>query len=150
MQSSEPDRLPGKMLFPLRTIRLKLVEPVLVSLRESTLIPNSCRTNSNQSISSTELHEPAIRTPGLLIWSHSIKCWLVTGKTDRHFSWFWLVVSGKYLDTTIKLTTIESFHILSNSPYIIILQCSWKACRLENREYGRGDPLRWPRNTLYP
>jgi hypothetical protein len=21
---------------------------------------------------------------------------------------------------------------------------------LENREYGRGDPLRWPRNTLYP
>jgi hypothetical protein len=22
--------------------------------------------------------------------------------------------------------------------------------RLENREYGRGDPLRWPRDTLYP
>jgi hypothetical protein len=21
---------------------------------------------------------------------------------------------------------------------------------LENREYGRGDPLRWPRGTLYP
>jgi hypothetical protein len=21
---------------------------------------------------------------------------------------------------------------------------------LENREYGRGDPLRWPRDTLYP
>jgi hypothetical protein len=21
---------------------------------------------------------------------------------------------------------------------------------LENLEYGRGDPLRWPRNTLYP
>jgi hypothetical protein len=21
---------------------------------------------------------------------------------------------------------------------------------LKNREYGRGDPLRWPRNTLYP
>jgi hypothetical protein len=23
-------------------------------------------------------------------------------------------------------------------------------CSLENRNYGRGDPLRWPRNTLYP
>jgi hypothetical protein len=23
-------------------------------------------------------------------------------------------------------------------------------CGLENREYGRGDPLRWPRDTLYP
>jgi hypothetical protein len=21
---------------------------------------------------------------------------------------------------------------------------------LENREYGRGDPLRWPRDILYP
>jgi hypothetical protein len=21
---------------------------------------------------------------------------------------------------------------------------------LENREYGRGDPLRWPHDTLYP
>jgi hypothetical protein len=21
---------------------------------------------------------------------------------------------------------------------------------LENRDYGRGDPLRWPRDTLYP
>jgi hypothetical protein len=21
---------------------------------------------------------------------------------------------------------------------------------LENREYGRGDPLRWPRDTFYP
>jgi hypothetical protein len=21
---------------------------------------------------------------------------------------------------------------------------------LENREYGRGDPLRWPRDTIYP
>jgi hypothetical protein len=21
---------------------------------------------------------------------------------------------------------------------------------LENQEYGRGDPLRWPRDTLYP
>jgi hypothetical protein len=28
----------------------------------------------------------------------------------------------------------------------------WKSSGfgLENREYGRGDPLRWPRNTLYP
>jgi hypothetical protein len=28
----------------------------------------------------------------------------------------------------------------------------WKnsAPRLENRDYGRGDPLRWPRETLYP
>jgi hypothetical protein len=23
-------------------------------------------------------------------------------------------------------------------------------CGLENREYFRGDPLRWPRDTLYP
>jgi hypothetical protein len=23
-------------------------------------------------------------------------------------------------------------------------------CYLQNREYGRGDPLRWPRDTLYP
>jgi hypothetical protein len=28
----------------------------------------------------------------------------------------------------------------------------WKSSGsgLENREYGRGDPLRWPRDTLYP
>jgi hypothetical protein len=25
-----------------------------------------------------------------------------------------------------------------------------RGCGLENREYCRGDPLRWPRDTLYP
>jgi hypothetical protein len=26
----------------------------------------------------------------------------------------------------------------------------WEHSGLENREYGRGDPLRWPHNALYP
>jgi hypothetical protein len=31
-----------------------------------------------------------------------------------------------------------------------LLEWKSRGFGLENREYGRGDPLRWPRDTLYP
>jgi hypothetical protein len=33
---------------------------------------------------------------------------------------------------------------------LLVLWRNSSGSGLENREYGRGDPLRWPRDTLYP
>jgi hypothetical protein len=30
-----------------------------------------------------------------------------------------------------------------------IMRSYWIGLGLENQDYGRGDPLRWPRDTLY-
>jgi hypothetical protein len=62
------------------------------------------------------------------------------------------------------LTILKSliFPILRNIPtfqatkffifvsYSVVLKFMKYQFGLENREYGRGDPVRWPRNTLYP
>jgi hypothetical protein len=37
-----------------------------------------------------------------------------------------------------------------NKQMFIFTNQSLDKSGLENREYGRGDPLRWPRDTLYP
>jgi hypothetical protein len=43
-----------------------------------------------------------------------------------------------------ELYNFESLILLDSPFYNVFLS------RLENREHGRGDPLRWPRDTLYP
>jgi hypothetical protein len=51
---------------------------------------------------------------------------------------FWEVV-GLERGPHSLVSTIEELHGRNSS-----------GSDLENREYGRGDPLRWPRDTLYP
>jgi hypothetical protein len=51
---------------------------------------------------------------------------------------FWEVVDLERGPLT-HMNTIEDLHGRNSSGF-----------GLENREYGRGDPLRWPRDTVYP
>jgi hypothetical protein len=57
---------------------------------------------------------------------------------SRHYQIFWEVVGLERGPLSLVSTTEEIFG--SNS----------SGSGLENREYGRGDPLRWSRDTLYP
>jgi hypothetical protein len=62
----------------------------------------------------------------------------VSGFDPRRYQIFWEVV-GLERGPLSLVSTIEELLGRNNS-----------ASGLENREYGRGDPSRWPRNTLYP
>jgi hypothetical protein len=57
---------------------------------------------------------------------------------SRPYQIFWEVVSLKRGPLSLVSTTEE------------LLGRNSGGSGLENREYGRGDPLRWPRDTLYP
>jgi hypothetical protein len=57
---------------------------------------------------------------------------------SRRFQIFWEIV-GLERGPLNLVTTIEE-----------LLGRNSSGSGLENREYGRGDPLRWPRDTLYP
>jgi hypothetical protein len=56
----------------------------------------------------------------------------------RRYQIFWEVL-GLERGPLSLVTTIE-----------VLLGRNSSGSGLENREYGRGDPLRWPRDTLYP
>jgi hypothetical protein len=55
----------------------------------------------------------------------------------RRYQIFWIV--GLERGSLSLVSTIEE-----------LLGRNSSGCGLENREYGHGDPLRWPRDTLYP
>jgi hypothetical protein len=67
-----------------------------------------------------------------------LKLW---SKSD--FESYWSVKS------TLRRIRNELFRV-SHKPSIRLYGQSANMSGLENREYGRGDPLRWPRDTLYP
>jgi hypothetical protein len=60
------------------------------------------------------------------------------GFDSRHYQFFWEVV-GLERGPLRLVSTIEE-----------LLGRNSSGSGLENREYGHGDPLRWPRDTLYP
>jgi hypothetical protein len=57
---------------------------------------------------------------------------------SRRYQIFWEVVGLERGPLSLASTTEE------------LLGRNSSGSGLENREYGRGDPLRWQRNTLYP
>jgi hypothetical protein len=61
-----------------------------------------------------------------------------SGFDSRHYQIFWEVV-GLERGPLSLVSTIEELLERKNS-----------GSGLENREYGRRDPSRWPRGTLYP
>jgi hypothetical protein len=60
------------------------------------------------------------------------------GFDSRRYQTFWEIV-GLERDPLSLVSTIEELLGRNNS-----------GSGLENREYGRGDPLRWTHDTLYP
>jgi hypothetical protein len=71
-----------------------------------------------------------VRAPGHRSWG--------PGFDSRHYQIFWEVV-GLERGPLSRMSTTEE-----------LLGKNSSGSGLENREYGRGDPLRWPRDTLYP
>jgi hypothetical protein len=75
------------------------------------------------------------------LWSSDQRSWLQIqrpGFDSRRYQIFWEVV-GLELGPFSLARTIEE-----------LLERKGSGSGLENREYGRRDPLRWPRGTLYP
>jgi hypothetical protein len=75
------------------------------------------------------------------LWSSDQSSWLqIRGPEfdSRRYQIFWEVV-GLERSPLSFVSKIEE----------VLGRNSSGSC-LENREYGRGDPLRWPRDTLYP
>jgi hypothetical protein len=60
------------------------------------------------------------------------------GFDSRHYQIFWKVVGLKR----------GAFSLVSATEELLERKSSGSV--LEDREYGRGDPLRWPRDILYP
>jgi hypothetical protein len=58
------------------------------------------------------------------------------GIDSRHYQIFWVVVGLEQGALSLVSTTEK------------ILETNSSGSSLESREYERGDPLRWPRNTL--
>jgi hypothetical protein len=60
------------------------------------------------------------------------------GFSSRRYQIFWEVVGLEWGPLSLVSATEE------------LLRSNNSGFGLENREYGRGDPLRWPRDILYP
>jgi hypothetical protein len=80
---------------------------------------------------------------GLLppLWSSGQSFWLQIQRSEfdsRRYQIFWEVVGLERVPLSL-VSTIEE-----------LLGRNSSGSGLENREYGRGVPLRWPRDTLYP
>jgi hypothetical protein len=60
------------------------------------------------------------------------------GFDSWHYQFFWEIMGLEQRPLSLVSTTEE------------LLGRNSRGSGLENREYGRGDPLRWPRDTLYP
>jgi hypothetical protein len=75
------------------------------------------------------------------LWSSGQSSWLQIrrpGFDSRHYQIFWEIVGLERGPLSLVSTTEE-----------LLGRKSSGAC-LENREYGRRDPSRWPRSTVYP
>jgi hypothetical protein len=77
----------------------------------------------------------------LPLWSSGQSSWQQiqrSGFDSRHYKIFWAVVGLERGSLSLMSTTEE------------LLERKNSGSGLEIREYGRRDPLRWPRGTLYP
>jgi hypothetical protein len=96
---------------------------------------------ATQTITVTLHTTKAIPITGPPLWSSGQSSWLQiqsSGFNSRHYQIFWEVVGLE-----------RGPHILVNTIEELLGRKSSGSC-LEHREYGRGDPSRWPRGTLYP
>jgi hypothetical protein len=74
-----------------------------------------------------------------LLWSSGQSSWIQIQRFDyRRYQIFWKVMGLERGPLRLASTTEE------------LLGRNSSGSGLENRKYGRGDPLRWPRDTLYP
>jgi hypothetical protein len=79
--------------------------------------------------------------PGQPLWSSGQSSWLQiqrSGFDSRRYQIFWEVVGLERGPLSLVSTTKE----------LLGRKCSGSS--LEIRDYGRRDPSRWPRGTLYP
>jgi hypothetical protein len=75
------------------------------------------------------------------LWSSGQSSWLQiqrSGSDSRRYQIFWLAVGLEW----------GPFSLVSKIGELLRRNCG--GFGLESLEYGRGDPLRWPRYTLYP
>jgi hypothetical protein len=75
------------------------------------------------------------------LWSRGQSSWLQiqrSGFDSRHWQIFWAVVCPERGPLSLVSTTDE------------LLGRKSSGSGIENREYGRRDPSRWPRGTLFP
>jgi hypothetical protein len=75
------------------------------------------------------------------LWPSGQSSWLQiqrSGFDSRHYQIFWEVMGLEQGSLSLVSTIEELLENKSTCP------------GLENREYGRNDPPRWPRDTLYP
>jgi hypothetical protein len=82
-----------------------------------------------------------VEESGPPLWSSGQSSWLQiqrSGFNSRHYQIFWEVVGLERGSLYLVITIEEPFERNSSRS------------GLENREYGREDPLRWPCDTLYP
>jgi hypothetical protein len=78
---------------------------------------------------------------GVPLWSSGHSSWLQiqrSGLDSRRYQIFWEVVGLEQGPLSLVSITEE------------LLEWKRSGSSLENREYGHGDPLHWPRDTLYP
>jgi hypothetical protein len=82
-----------------------------------------------------------VRMVGPPLWSKGQSSWLQiqrSGFDSRRYQIFWEVVGLERGSLSLVSATEE------------LLGRKSSGSGVENREYGRRDPSRWPRNTLYP
>jgi hypothetical protein len=75
------------------------------------------------------------------LWSSDLSSWLQiqrSGFDYRRYQIFWEVVGLERVPLSLVSTNEE----------LLGRKCNGSS--LETRDYGRRDPLRWPRGTLYP
>jgi hypothetical protein len=107
------------------------------------LILNSCKFGITPAWQEIKLKKFGLTTPHidrlcvLVVRVSEYKSW-GPGFDSRLYQIFWEVVGLKRGPLSL-VSTIEELIGRNNSGF-----------GLENREYGRGDPLRWPRDILYP
>jgi hypothetical protein len=85
-----------------------------------------------------QIYDTIIGSP---LWSSGQSSWLQiqrSGFDSRRYQILWEVVGLERGPLSLVSTSEE------------LLGRNSSGFSLENREYGRGDPSRWPRGTLYP
>jgi hypothetical protein len=90
---------------------------------------------------SSDIFPSDLHCLGPPLWTSGQSSWLQiqrSGFEFRRYQSFWEVV-GLERGTLSLVSTIEE-----------LLGRKSRCSSLENREYGRRDPSRWPRGTLYP
>jgi hypothetical protein len=88
-----------------------------------------------------------------LVWFHDMNVSHYSADTTWRYNMIWLFAElvmrvTHYAPSHLQGVHCLAFHWQYSTPFLS--WCKKRNSGLEIREYGRGDPLRWPRHTLYP